>query len=185
SDAVEVKGIFNSGFSASFPTGPEVVPGTYYATLTYGQATQKQPLVVTLDPRTRTTQAELEQRFDWLMRLHEAINRLDTNLNDAIDARDALQKAAASDNQAQPALDHLNHDIDDLVDLQIQSGEGALVYPPRLRSWLSAISGQIGMAMVAPTPAMVQVADGYIHDADAGVSRLQSDVAAANKVLHR
>jgi len=91
----------------------------------------------------------------------------------------------ASNSQAQPALDLLNHDIDDLVDLQIQSGEGALVYPPRLRSWLSAISSQIGMALVPPTPAMVQVADGYIHDAGAGVSRLESDVAAANKLLNR
>jgi len=31
---------------------------------------------------------------------------------------------------------------------------------------------------------MVEVADGYIKDADAGVARLDSDVAAANKVLH-
>ena len=188
SDAAEVKGIYNSGFSAAPPTGPEVLPGTYYVTLSYGHTTQKQPFVVTLDPRLQTTQAELQQRFDLLMRIHDAINRLDTNLNNAIDARDALQKAAASGgstNQAQPELDRLNHDIDDLVDLQIQSGEGALVYPPRLRSWLSAISGQINMALVPPTPAMVQVADGYIRDADEGVSRLQSDVAAANKEMNR
>jgi photosystem II stability/assembly factor-like uncharacterized protein len=183
-DAVDVKGIFNSGFSASPPAGPEVLPGDYYVTLTYGHTTEKQPFVVKLDPQLQTTQAELQQRFDLLMQIHDALNRLDTGLNDAIDARDALQKAVASDSQAQPALDRLNHDINDLVDLQIQSGEGALVYPPRLRSWLSAIAGQIGMALVPPTPAMVQVADGYIHDADEGVSRLQSDVAAANKMLH-
>ena len=40
------------------------------------------------------------------------------------------------------------------------------------------------MAFVPPTPAMVLVADGYINDAGSGVSRLQSDVAAANKVLN-
>ena len=141
-----------------------------------------------LDPRLHTTQAELQQRFDLLMRIHDALNQLDTSLNQAIDARDALEKAIAngsvSDHQAQPELDRLNHDIDDLVDLRIQSGEGDLVYPPRLRSWLSAISGQVDMALMPPTPAMVQVADEYIRDADAGVSRLQSDVAAANKVLH-
>ncbi|HEX3986289.1 MAG TPA: hypothetical protein VHX13_06725 [Acidobacteriaceae bacterium] len=183
-DAVDVKGIYNSGFSAAPPAGPEVLPGNYSVTLTYGHTTQKQPLVVKLDPQLQTTQAELQQRFDLLMQLHGAVNQLDTSLNEAIDARDALQKAGTSDSQAQPALDRLNHDIEDLVDLQIQSGEGALVYPPRLRSWLSAIAGQISMALVAPTPAMVQVADGYIQDAAAGVSRLQSDVAAANKVLH-
>ena len=188
-DAVEVKGIYNSFFSASPPVGPEVLPGTYYVTLTYGDKTQKQPFVVKLDPTLQTTQAELQQRFDLLMRIHEAINRLDTNLNQAIDARDSLDKQlankSASGNQAQSALDQLNHDIDSLVDLKIQSGEGALVYPPRLRAWLSAIAGQVSMAFVQPTPAMVQVADGYINDVGAGVSRLQSDVAAANKVLHR
>ena len=70
------------------------------------------------------------------------------------------------------------------MDLKIQSGEGALVYPGRLRAWLTPIAGQVSMAFVPPTPAMVQVADGYIDDAGAGVSRLQSDVAAANKVLN-
>jgi len=187
-DAVDVKGIYNSGFSAGVPTGPEVMPGMYSVTLTYGQTTQKQPFVVKLDPRLQTTQAELQQRFDLLMRIHDALNQLDTNLNQAIDARDALQKSissgSASGNQEQPALDRLNKDIDDLVDLKIQSGEGALVYPPRLRSWLSSIAGQISMALVPPTPAMVEVAEGYIQDAGSGVSRLQADVAAANGVLH-
>ncbi|HTU34300.1 MAG TPA: hypothetical protein VMF66_10900 [Candidatus Acidoferrum sp.] len=187
-DAVDVKGIYNSGFAATPPVGPEVVPGTYYVTLTYGDKTQKQAFTVKLDPQLPTTQAELQQRFDLLMRIHEAINRLDVNLNQAIEARDVLQKAvdnkSASSDQAQSAIDRLNSDIDNLVDLKIQSGEGALVYPPRLRSWLSAIEGQVSMALVPPTPAMVQVANGYIDDAGAGVSRLQSDVAAANKVLN-
>ena len=94
-DAVDVKGIFNSSFAAAAPVGPEVVPGTYYVTLTYGDTTQKQPFMVKLDPQLQTTQAELQQRFDLLMRLHDALNRLDTNLNQAIDARDALEKAVA------------------------------------------------------------------------------------------
>src|SRR6185312_1511405 len=86
-DAAEVKGIFHSGFSASQPVGPEVVPGTYYVTLTYGGTTQKQPLVVKLDPRLTTTQAALQQRFDLLMRVHNAVNGLDTTLNKAIETR--------------------------------------------------------------------------------------------------
>ncbi|HEV2388519.1 MAG TPA: hypothetical protein VGS20_14835, partial [Candidatus Acidoferrales bacterium] len=154
--------------------------------LTYGDTTEKQPFVVKLDPRLQTTQAELQQRFDLLMRIHDALNRLDTNANQAIDARDALEKAIASGSAsgAQPALDSLNRDIEDLVDLRIQSSRGDLVYPPRLRAWLASIADQVGMAFAPPTPAMVQVADGYINDAAAGVSRLQSDVAAANNVLN-
>lgn len=187
-DAVDVKGVFNSGFAAEEPIGPQVVPGTYSVTLTYGDTTQKKPFVVKLDPQFQTTQAELQQRFDLLMRIYDALNRLDTNLNQALDARDALEKAMASNSasgdSAQPALGRLNHDINELVDLKIQSGEGGLVYPGRLRAWLSHIATQVSQAFVPPTPAMAKVADGYINDAGAGVSRLQTDVAAANKVLN-
>jgi photosystem II stability/assembly factor-like uncharacterized protein len=185
-DATEVNGIYHSGFSASNPAGPEVVPGTYNVTLTYGGTTQKQPFVVKLDPRLTTTQAELQQRFALLMRLNNAVSRLDTNLNQAIAVRDSLQKAVASgrtNTQSQATLDRLNRDIDNIVDLRIQSSEGALVYPPRLRAWLSAITGQVEMALVPPTPAMVQVANGYIREAGVGVARLQADLAAAHGVV--
>jgi hypothetical protein len=181
-EATEVKGIYHSGFSASVPIGPEVVPGTYAVTLTYGGTTQKQSFTIKLDPRLTTTQAELQQRFALLMRLHDAVNRLDTNLNQAIDTRDALEKSTAN-GRASDALAKLNRDIDNLVDLRIQSSEGALVYPGRLRAWLSAITGQVEMALVAPTPAMVQVANGYIRETDAGVARLQADLAAARGVV--
>ena len=174
-NATDVKGIFNSGFAAAVPVGPEVVPGTYNVELSYGGATQKQSFAVKLDPQLHTTQAQLQQRFDLLMRIHNALNALDTNLNTAIDARDSLQKAGSES----PALAKLNHDIDDLVDLKIQSGEGALVYPGRLRAWLTSIAGQVGMAFVPPTESMVQVANDYIQQADAGVARLKADVAAA------
>lgn len=187
-DAVDVHGIYNSYFAAAVPVGPQVMPGTYDATLTYGHAAQRQSFVVRLDPALRTTRAQLRQRFDLLMRIHDALNRLDSNLNQAIVARGALEKAVAEGSvparTAQPALDRLNGDIDDLVDLRIQSSEGALVYPGRLRSWLTSIAAQVSTAFVSPTPAMVEVADGYIQDAVAGASRLRSDVTSANGVLH-
>jgi photosystem II stability/assembly factor-like uncharacterized protein len=186
-DATEVKGVYNSFFAAAAPVGPEVMPGTYYATLSYGEAAQKQSFVVKLDPTLQTTQAELQQRFDLLLRLHDAVDRLDINLNQAIDARSALGKALAARSvaasTARAALSRLSRDIDGQVDLRIQSSEGALVYPPRLRAWLTLIAGQVSTAFVAPTPTMMQVADGYIADAAAGVSRLQADVAAANEAL--
>jgi photosystem II stability/assembly factor-like uncharacterized protein len=186
-EATEVVGIFHSAFSASTPIGPEVVPGTYKVTLSYGATKQTQPVEIKLDPRLHTIAAELRARFALLMRLHDAVNRLDINLNQAISARDSLQKALANggagNTQSRATLDKLNRDIDNLVDLKIQSSEGALVYPPRLRAWLSAITGQIEMALVPPTPAMVQVANGYISDAATGVERLQADLAGARAVV--
>lgn len=57
------------------------------------------------------------------------------------------------------------------------------MYPGRLRAWLTSIAGQVDMALVAPNPAMVQVANDYIQQAGEGVTRLQADVAAANQAL--
>ncbi len=188
-DAVDVKGIYNSFFAAAVPVGPEVLPGTYYATLTYGQVTQKQPFAVKLDPNWHTPQAQLQQRFALLMRIHDALNRLDSNLNQAIAIRTELKKAIAGNQaaggQVQSAMERLSRDIDHLVDLKIQSSEGALVYPGRLRSWLTSIANQIGTGLVPPTPAMVKVADGYIRQASAGVASLQADIAAAKAADRR
>ncbi|MGH8161107.1 MAG: WD40/YVTN/BNR-like repeat-containing protein, partial [Gammaproteobacteria bacterium] len=186
-DAVDVTGIYNSFFAAGKPVGPEVLPGTYYAVLSYGNTPLKQPFTVKLDPRLSTTQAELQQRFDLLMKIHDTLNGFDTALNQAIAARSSLQKAmgkrGASAQAERQALAALNRDINGGVDLKIRSAEGALVFPPRLRSWLTSIASQVGFAFVAPTPSMIKVADMYIAQANKAAARLKSSSAAANAAL--
>ena len=185
--AVEVKGAYHAGRSVMPPIGPEVVPGTYYAVLTYGGITQKQPFVVKLDPNLSTTQAGLQQRFDLLMSIQSSMNRLDTALNEATDARRRLEKAVTdkqvSASTGQRVLAALNRDIDAVIDFKIQSSRGFDVFPPRLREWLTAIYSRVDYAYVQPTPEMTQVANGYIDDEHEGVARLQSDVAQAEAAL--
>ena len=187
-DAMDVKGIYESPHSQGPrpPVGPEVVPGTYYATLSYANTTQKQAFVVKLDPRYPTTQAELQQRFDLLLQIHDSVGRLDTALNQAIDARSALQKAIAdkkvSGSRAQKALAALNHDIDGLVDLRIQSDEGSLVYAGMLRAWLSWLTDEVSASLLPPTPAMEKTANTYIGQERDGVARLSADTKLADEV---
>lgn len=189
-NAVDVKGIYESEHSQGpkAPVGPEVVPGTYYAVLSYASATQKQSFVVKLDRRLPTTQAELQQRFDLLMRIRDSIGRLDTALNQGIDARGALEKAIAgkkvSGSRAQQALASLNHDIDDLVDLRIQSDEGSLVYAGKLRAWLSWLASEVSASFLPPTPAMLSAANTYVGQEHEGVARLRADAKRASEVLH-
>ena len=188
-DAVDVKGIYESEHSQGPkpPVGPEVVPGTYYAVLSYAGITQKESFAVRLDTRLPTTQAELQRRFDLLMQIHDSIGRLDGALNQAIDARSALEKAiadkTASGSRAQKALAGLNHDIDDLVDLRIQSDEGSLVYAGRLRAWLSWLASQVSASFLPPTPAMLSAANTYIGQEHEGVIRLRADAKRAHQVL--
>ncbi|MEO8746760.1 MAG: hypothetical protein ABI379_03765, partial [Rhodanobacter sp.] len=176
-DAVEVKGLMNTPFSASEPIGPEVVPGTYHVVLEYAGKTERQPFEVKLDPRLDTSEVALQERFDLLMQVHDVTGKLNTSLNAAIEARNGLQNA--SDSKAKAALAALNHDIDQFVNLQIQSGEGGLVYPPRLRAWLSYISNALGEQFVQPTPAMVKVKDLFVGQTNQAVTQLNADVARA------
>ncbi|MDE2448297.1 MAG: glycosyl hydrolase [Gammaproteobacteria bacterium] len=185
--AVEAKGAYHAGRGVMPPIGPEVVPGMYYAVLTYGGTTQKQPFEIKLDPNLNTTQAALQQRFDLLMSIQGAMNRLDIALNQATDARARIEKAVAdkqvSARKAQKVLADLNRDIDAVIDFTIQSSRGFDVFPPRLREWLTGIYSRVDYAYVQPTPEMMQVANGYIEDEHRGVARLQTDVARANAVL--
>ncbi|MEO8747693.1 MAG: hypothetical protein ABI379_08575 [Rhodanobacter sp.] len=187
--AVDVKGIYRSkGFPPTPPIGPDVMPGTYNAVLSVGSSRLTQPFAVKLDPSLPTTQAQLQERFDLLMQIHDALNSLDTSLNEAIDMRTELQQALAGEKVtaagANKAMADLNKDIDALVNLKIQAGEGALVYPGRLRAWLTTLASRVGVAYVQPTPAMTQVAKEYIEQQRAGVARLQADIVQAKAVLH-
>src|SRR6185437_5314378 len=141
---VEVQGAYHAGRSVMPPIGPEVVPGTYYAVLTYGGATQKQPFEVKLDPNLSTTQADLQERFDLLMKLRNAMDRLDDALNHGTSARHALQAAMAdkqvSERKARKVVADLGRDIDASIDFRIQSSRGFDVFPPRLREWLTGIA---------------------------------------------
>ena len=181
--AVQVHGAYVSGRSVMAPIGPKVLPGKYYAVLTYGGTVARQPFTVELDPRLHTTQAGLQQRFDLLMRLQAAMSQLDVALNEATAARSRLEAAVRrkqASPQAQQALADLNRDIDRVIDFRIQSSRGFDVFPPRLRSWLSAIYSRVDFAFVPPTVEMTQVADEYIADEGRGVARLRADIARAH-----
>lgn len=188
-DATDVNGILWSVNGASEPVGPEVVPGTYYVQLSYGDSqTPKQPLVVKLDPRLSTTQAQLEQRFALMMRIYDAENQLDGTLNQALEVQRQLAKAVAADPGAtraalQASYDGLSKQIGELVDLRIQSSEGGLMFRAMLHAWLTNIGKQVDQQFRAPTPGMAQVADLYIQQADAGVAGLKAELAKAKTAL--
>jgi photosystem II stability/assembly factor-like uncharacterized protein len=185
--AADVNGAYHAGRSVLPAIGPEVVPGMYYVVLEYGGNTQKQPFIIKLDPRLSTTQADLQQRFDLLLNIQGAMNRLDIALNHATAVRRQLKMAVTSKQvsgrQARQAVADLGRDIDANIDFRIQSSRGFDVYPPRLREWLSAIYMHVDYAYVRPTDEMTQVANEYIAEASKGVAHLQSDVTRANAAL--
>ncbi|MGA9851800.1 MAG: glycosyl hydrolase [Gammaproteobacteria bacterium] len=189
-NATEVKGFYvpaAAGGENDTLDGPEVVSGTYYAVLDYGGTGMKQPFVVKLDPRLDTTQQQLQDRFNLLMQIHNTLDTLDKELNQAIDIRSKLQKAIADKHlsaaHVHDALAALDRDIGDLVQLKMQSAEGSLVYEPKLRSHLAYLAADVSLAFVPTTPAQRQVFTRLSDQAKNGEVRLQTDIREANRLL--
>ncbi len=98
-DATEVTGFEPPIAAGGLPDevdGPVVAPGTYTVELSYGGQTLRKPFEVTLDPRVKATPADLQARLALQLRIHGTLDTLDTALNRAIEARDALAEAVGT-----------------------------------------------------------------------------------------
>lgn len=191
-DATEVTGFHppfvDEGYDDRL-TGPEVLPGTYFAVLDYGGKVQKQAFEVRLDPRLTTTPEQLQARFNLLMQIHDTLDNLDSKLNEAIALRSQLQNAVdrkrLSARQAQTALAALDRDIGGLVQLKIQSSEGDVVYEPKLRSHLALLADDLEINFKPVRQAQEQGYAMLSAQAMAGEVALRADIAQAQKLLQR
>ena len=61
------------GRTRRMPLGPWVMPGTYTVRLTTGGTTLERPLTVRMDPRVKTSDADLQLQFDLSQALYRRI----------------------------------------------------------------------------------------------------------------
>jgi photosystem II stability/assembly factor-like uncharacterized protein len=155
--------------------GPTVVPGEYTAVLSFGGQTSRQPFRVSLDPRLHPAPADLAARLALQLQIHSTLDALDRKINQAIAARKRLA-ASGADTAAVAAL---NRAIDDVVQLKIQSSEGSLVFPTKLRSHLAYLAADLALSYTRPTSAEYAVYNKLAAQAAAGEKRLDAALAGA------
>ncbi len=180
-DAVEVKGFNPPAAAGGLPDevdGPVVVPGTYTVALDYGGKVQRQSFEVALDPRLKVGADELARRLALQLRIKAQLDTLDTTLNQAIDARDALRAAGRA---RQPQLAALDSAIGDAVQLDIQASEGPLLHESKLRSHLAYLAADVDLAYAQPTAAQAAVYEELAKETRAAVARLKAAIGRAGK----
>ncbi len=189
-DATEVTGFeppIAAGGLTDEVNGPVIVPGVYHVALIYGNQRSKASFKVHLDPRLHATQADLQARLALEMKIHSTLDQLDRNINQAIVTRERLQKAIAqrhlNHTQARQTLAALNHQINALVQLNIQSSEGSLLHETRLRSHLAYLAADIGLAYVRPSPAQYAVYKTLLRRAVRGERALQAASTIGQRLL--
>jgi photosystem II stability/assembly factor-like uncharacterized protein len=176
------------GDLANMLGGPTVVPGKYTVVLDYGGHKSQQSFLVRLDPRLPATQQDLEAELAFGLKVQNQLNALDVQLNRAIAARDQLQKAVAahtlSKAQATPALNSLNQSIESVLQTKIDSSEGDLLHPNKLRSLIAYVAEDVNWAFARPTPAQYAVYQVLEPRAIAAGQSLKTATAKAEQLLH-
>jgi hypothetical protein len=125
----------------------------------------------------------LEARLALDLRIQADLDALNKAINQALAARDRLQKAASNqsvtDAQSTGALAALNRDIDSAVPMAIKSSEGDLLYGTRLRDHLAYLAAEVDLAYDKPTASQEAVFHELDQQAKDTKQKLETDVAQA------
>ncbi len=165
--------------------GPVVAPGTYTVVLDYGGQKTQQDLNVALDPRLHATPEDLAARLELDLKIHADLDSLDKEINQALAARDKLQKAvtakSGADARTGGVLAALTRDIDSVAQMAMKGSEGDLLHPTRLRDHLAYLASDIDLSYARPTAAHYAVFKELDQQAKQGTQKLEADVAEADK----
>ncbi|HYO16306.1 MAG TPA: glycosyl hydrolase, partial [Thermoanaerobaculia bacterium] len=178
------------------PPAPLAVPGSYQARLTVGGETLTQPFEIRKDPRSSSTQADLEAQHQFLMQVatkltetHDAIRRIREVRAQLDDTRKRLRgkDEAKGVVDAARALDKKMTVVEEaLYQTRNRSSQDPLNFPIRLNDKLNAVAGSVSIGDYRPTAQAIQVKDELIAAIDAELAKLaeiwRSDLQAFNEL---
>jgi photosystem II stability/assembly factor-like uncharacterized protein len=177
--------------TAPAPTSPWAIPGKYTVVLTVGGKSYEQPLTVVMDPRVKTSIADLLEQFKLSKQLYDEWLKLDSmslNLRRVRQQITELQtRATAGDLKA-----HIDVLAEKLQAFSPPGGPGGAGVGPRT---LAGASGRVRTLFnviqnvdVAPTSQVVAAVPGVLEESRAVQENWQAiksqDIATLNRELH-
>jgi len=193
-DAVKLPG---DETSAGGVAGPKVPPGTYEVRLSLGEKTLHATFQVLKDPRLETTQEELEEQYQLLLKVRDKLSETHTSILQLRSVRDQLaawQKHLAASANAQEVTDAakrlaeaLSAVEEELVQTKARSRADMMNFKTRLNAKLAALPSVVASADTAPTRQSYQVYDHLSGQIDVQLLRLQQifedEVPAFNTLM--
>jgi photosystem II stability/assembly factor-like uncharacterized protein len=177
--------------------GPMIVPGQYTIRLIAAKDTLKQSFEVKLDPRVETTQGDLQEQLDFLLKIRDKLSATDEAINTIRDIKkqiDDVSKRAqglASRSTIRDAVKALNEKLssveEELIQVKIKSSQDPLNYPIKLNNKLAGVASTVGSADTRPTKQQYDVYNELSTKIDAQLARLKelvsTEVPAFNKLV--
>ena len=169
------------------PSGPLSKPGTYQATLTVRDWSMTQSFELLKDPRVTTSNADLAEQFDFLIRIRDKLSEIVTGVNTIRSLKRQLcdwgeklaDNAAAS--AAVAAAEALKEQLErveaELVQAEFTSDGDSLNYREKLFEKLSALTPVVGSADARPTRQSYDVFQKLAGQADEQLAVLTALIA--------
>ncbi len=166
------------------PLGPLAVPGSYQVRLTAGGETLTQPFEIRKDPRSSSTQDDLEAQLQFLLEArdklseaHDAIRRIREVRAQLADTRKRLRRDAERKPviEAAKELDKKMTAVEEaLYQTKNRSRQDPLNFPVRLDDKLNAVAGSVAIGDYRPTAQALQVKAALTAAIDAELAKLQA-----------
>jgi photosystem II stability/assembly factor-like uncharacterized protein len=143
------------------PRGPMALPGKYTARLSVGGKSYTAPLEVKLDPRVKTTLADLQKQHDLAVKVRDLLAADHAGVLEMRSVRTqlaALRKRLAREPKAKPGLDMIDAiekkmaPIEaELIEVKAKSSQDMCNYPTKLSSKIAWLDNVVDSADAAPT----------------------------------
>ncbi|MDB6146653.1 MAG: hypothetical protein JWO45_317, partial [Spartobacteria bacterium] len=163
-DPIQIPGAFYSG---NGPKGPLALPGDYQIKLTVAGKTQTAPLHLAIDPRAKGQEGALQKQFTLSTQVNDRISQLHQAVNEIREVKSQIKNLHTKfgeDDKAKPALaaaDDLDKKMSDieqqLIQVNMKSSEGNLVFPNMLNERFDTFSHVIDAGDTAPTKPQLEV----------------------------
>jgi hypothetical protein len=146
---------------AGTTAGPRAAPGTYQVRLTVGDRELTETFEVVKDPRIDATQADLQEQFDFLIRIRDRVSEANDAVARIRDIRgqidDAVQRvegesfADAISEQAREIKEALAQVENAIYQTKNRSRQDPLNFPIRLNNKIAGLTGVVSSADAKPT----------------------------------
>lgn len=179
-------------FGASL-RGPIAPPGRYTVSLAVDGRTLRQALDIRVDPRLSTTDTDLKQQFDFLIRVRDRVTAVHETANRILAIQPQLREVAdasptgAGDMAAEArAIEReLGSILASLVQMKIQSGNDVLSYPIGLANRIATVGTAVSGADTRPTDQAQAAFDDLSAAIDTELARLTAVLGSRLTTLNK
>ncbi|HLX13289.1 MAG TPA: glycosyl hydrolase, partial [Bacteroidota bacterium] len=195
-DAVKVPGAI---MWAGTTDGPLAVPGTYQVRLTVAGKSWTEPFELKVDPRITTSQADLQEQFDFLIKIRDKVTEADETVNNIRDIKkqtgdfvkkldkQPYKKTVADSSKS--LNDKLTKIENEIIQTKIKADEDALNFPIKLNDKIAGLIGVVSSADTKPTKQSYDVYTELSAQLDAQIAKykkvLETDLPAFDETVKK